>query len=297
MNSKIEYFKNKFSKFEDNFYILDKNDAYVDNFGKQWRDYRNVQIDSYNNFKISKEYLNEMVFNNVSVLKDKNILEIGSGAGRFTEYLVKYAKTCVSVDLSSSIYHNISRNEENVTLIKADFNKLLIDKKFDIIFCRGVLQHTPNPLYSLLKIHSFVKNDGYVFFDIYKISRIGYAHPKYFLWRPLIKKIYKYEKFENFLKKRIEILLKLKRLVKKIFFNSDFFSDCIIPIWDYKGKLDISNEKLKLWSIMDTLDGIYAKYDYPQSNRKIVNFLNSNKIIIINNNKLKNILQTKVSNE
>ena len=39
MNSKIEYFKNKFSKFEDNFYILDKNDAYVDNFGKQWRDY------------------------------------------------------------------------------------------------------------------------------------------------------------------------------------------------------------------------------------------------------------------
>ena len=25
MNSKIEYFKNKFSKIEDNFYILDKN--------------------------------------------------------------------------------------------------------------------------------------------------------------------------------------------------------------------------------------------------------------------------------
>ena len=170
MNSKIEYFKNKFSKFEDNFYILDKNDAYADNFGKQWRDYRNVQIDSYNNFKISIEYLNEMVFNNISLLKDKNILEIGSGAGRFTEYLAKYAKKCVSVDLSSSIYHNISRNEKNVTFIKADFNKLLIDKKFDIIFCRGVLQHTPNPLDSLLKIHSFVNNDGYVFFDIYKIS-------------------------------------------------------------------------------------------------------------------------------
>ena len=30
MNSKIEYFKNNFSKIEDNFYILDKNDAYVD---------------------------------------------------------------------------------------------------------------------------------------------------------------------------------------------------------------------------------------------------------------------------
>ena len=33
--------------------ILNKDDSYVENFGKQWRDYRNVQIDSMNNFSIS----------------------------------------------------------------------------------------------------------------------------------------------------------------------------------------------------------------------------------------------------
>ncbi|MAV82974.1 MAG: hypothetical protein CMI90_05895 [Pelagibacteraceae bacterium] len=292
--SKLEYFKNDLHKNEDNIYILDKNDEYVDNFGKQWRDYRDVQLDSKNNFKISRDYLNEMLFYNDGILNDKTILEIGSGAGRFTEYLSKYAKECISIDLSSAIYHNVSKNKKNLKLIKADFNKLIPNKKFDIIFCRGVLQHTPNPLNSLLKIHSFVKQNGYVFFDIYKMPKIGYFHPKYIIWRPLIKTFIKYETFESFLKKRIKILLKIKRFIKILLFNSNFLSDCIMPIWDYKGKLDISKSKLEMWSIMDTLDGLYAKYDYPQSNNKIKKFLLANNIIILKNNKYINIFQTKI---
>ena len=293
--SKLEYFKNDFLDYEDNFYILDQNDAYVDNFAKQWKDYRDVQIDSVNNFQISKNYLNEMCFDNTEILVNKSILEIGSGAGRFTEYLSKSARECVSVDLSSAIYYNISRSKKNVTFIKADFNNLIPNKKFDIIFCRGVLQHTPNPLQSLLQIHKFVKYNGCVFFDIYKMPKIGYAHPKYFFWRPLIKCFFKYEQFENLLKKRIKILLKFKRIIKKILFNSNFLSDCFIPVWDYKNKIDISDKLLQTWSIMDTLDGIFAKYDYPQSNKKIVKFLKKNHINIIQNNEIKNIFQTKIN--
>ncbi len=292
--SKLEFFENQFNKYGSNIYILDKNDEYVDNFGKQWRDYRDVQIDSKNDFDISKNYLEEMVFNNIDILKDKTILEVGSGAGRFTEHLSKYSKECVSLDLSSAIYYNVSKNKINTRFIKADFNKLISEKKFDIVFCRGVLQHTPQPLNSLLKLHSFVNQNGYVFFDIYKMPKIGYLHPKYFFWRPLIKKFIKYETFENFLKKRIKFLLNIKRFVKLICFKSDFLSDCIIPIWDYKGKLKISDLKLEMWSIMDTLDGIYAKYDFPQKNKKIINFLISNNIKIVNNNKEKNIFQTKL---
>ena len=92
MNSQIDYFKNFFFKHNENFYVLNEKDSYVDNFGKQWRDYRDVQIDSKNNFEISKNYLNEMVFNNINLIKNKTILEIGGGAGRFTEYFAKYAK-------------------------------------------------------------------------------------------------------------------------------------------------------------------------------------------------------------
>ena len=294
MNSKIEYFKNILIKKEDSFYVLNENDGHVNNFGKQWRDYRDVQIDSKNNFNISKEYLREMFFGNIDLIRNKEVLEIGSGAGGFTEYFSKLSKMCVSIDLSSSVFYNVSKGSENIIIIKSDFNELIPNKKFDIVFCRGVLQHTKDPLKSLLKIHEFVKDEGIVVFDIYKMPKLGYAHPKYFFWRPIINFLFKYEIFENYLKANIKKLLKLKRSIKKILFNSDFLSDCIIPIWDYKNKLKLSDELLEDWAIMDTLDGIYAKYDYPQRNKKIFNYLIKNNINVLKNNKNKNIFLTKI---
>ena len=293
MKTKLEYFKNDFTKENHNLFILNKDDSYVENFGKQWRDYRNVQIDSINDFSISKDYLSKMFFGDLMLLDNKSVLEIGGGAGRFTEHIVKRSKLCVSVDLSSSVYHNVSKNNKNLILLKADFLQLIPDKKFDIVFCRGVLQHTQNPINSILKLYNFVKDDGLVIFDIYKMPKIGYLHPKYFFWRPLIQKLIKYEKFESFLHNNIQLLLKTKRILKKIFFNSNFFADMIIPIWDYKGSLLISDEKLQDWAIMDTLDGLYAKYDFPQKYSKVLEVLKKNNYKIINSNSNNFFITTK----
>ena len=295
MHKEIKFFKNNFILNKDGIFITNENDGYAANFGKQWRDYRDVQIDSVNKFKISKIFFNQMLFDNPKILKNKTVLEIGCGAGRFTEYIVKYAEYCVSVDLSSAIYHNVAASSDNLLLIKADFNELIPNKKFDIIFCRGVLQHTPDPLEYLKKIHSFSKVNGHIFFDIYKMPKLGYFHPKYFFWRPLIQNFISYEKFENFLIKNIDNLLKIKRIIKKFFLNSNFISDSLIPVWDYKDKLDLNSQQLIEWSIMDTLDGIYAKYDFPQSSKKIIDFLVKNKIAIEEKNLKKNIFHTRCS--
>ena len=294
MRAKLEYFKNNLLKHDNNLYILNKEDDFVKNFGKQWRDYRDVQIDSLNDFSISKNFLKDIFFNNLELLNNKTVLEIGGGAGRFTEHIIKKSKLCVSIDLSAAVFFNVARNNNNLILLKADFNKLEANKKFDIVFCRGVLQHTPDPLKSLLKLYSFVKEDGFVVFDIYKMPKIGYLHPKYFFWRPFIKNLIKYETFENFLKKNITKLLRLKRKIKKIFFQSNFIADSLVPIWDYKDKLQISDKKLEDWSIMDTLDGIYAKYDFPQSYSKIRKTLKKNKINILNCDVKKNFFVTKI---
>ena len=93
-------FSEKNFTFKEGVYIFDKNDNYTSNFGKQWKDFQNVQIDSLNKNNISLKFLNRILFNQINILNDKTILEIGCGAGRFTEYLVKSSKLCVSVDLS-----------------------------------------------------------------------------------------------------------------------------------------------------------------------------------------------------
>ena len=277
MNNTEIYFKNNFTKSDKGVYILSSDDDYADNFGKQWKRYRDVQIDSLNGYNLSKKFLENILFDSIDILKDKSILEVGCGAGRFTEHIVKKAKICYSVDLSSAIYENISKENKNLILIKSDLMKLIPNNKFDIVICRGVIQHTPNPLETIKKLLEFINEDGYVFFDVYPMPKLGLIHPKYLIWRPLIKKIFTYEEFDKFLNKNIKILLKIKRGIKKISFKSNFISDSIIPIWDYKDRIDLDENSLEKWSILDTLDGIYAHNDKPQSYKKMIKFLKKNK--------------------
>ncbi len=288
-----EYFKNNIVKVSSNITIYTENDKSVKNFGKQWRDYTNVQIDSVNNFTLSYNFLKKILHEDLSILENKEILEIGCGAGRFTEHFAKLSRLCLSLDLSDAIFHNVGKDMENVKLAKANFLELEPKKKFDIVFCRGVLQHTPNPKKSILKIHEFVKDNGFVIFDIYKKPKIGKFHPKYLIWRPLISNLIKYEKFEKFLNKNIHKLLKVKRFVDKIFFQVKFFSDCIIPIWDYKNIYQLTDKQLSSLSILDTLDGIYAKYDFPMSNKEITKLLKKNNIKICKNDSKNNYFITR----
>ena len=117
------------------------------------------------------------------------------------------------------------------------------------------------------------------------MPKIKLLHPKYLIWRPLFLNFIKYSKCDNFLNNHITKMLKIKRIIKKIFFNSSFLADSLIPIWDYKNKLDLNDKQLEEWAILDTLDGLYAKYDNPKTNKSIVKFLSlKNKKIIQNNN-------------
>ena len=294
---KIEYFKNLFYK-KDDIYINEDNDGYTENFGKQWRDYNTTQIDSLNNFTVSQDYLDKMLFNDIINIKDKNVLEIGCGAGRFTELIVKNAKECISIDLSAAIFFNVSKKNKVLKLIKGDLNKLIPNKKFDVVICRGVLQHTPNPNNSIIKLFDFIDLKGQVFFDYYKKPKLSYFHPKYFIWRNIIPKLIKYETFEIFLNNNIKKLLFWRKIIKSIFFNVEFVADLFIPLWEFKPKeYNLSNNQLEKWAILDSLDGIYAKYDFPKSNKELIRLLNDNNKDIINIDKLNNIFQAKNKNK
>jgi 2-polyprenyl-3-methyl-5-hydroxy-6-metoxy-1,4-benzoquinol methylase len=269
---KLKYFKNDFQE-SDGVLIFNESDEYVSNFGKQWRDHTATQIDSMNSFSISLDLLENLLFNKISSLHGKTVIELGSGAGRFTEYLVKESSECVSVDLSQAIFFNVSKGSENLTLIKADFTELDADQKFDVVICRGVLQHTPDPRYSILKLFEFVKDGGDVFFDIYTTPRVGMLSPKYLIWRPFFKTFIKYEVYESFLRRHIKKLLTAKRVLQKILFNSKFLSDCLIPIYDYKGIMNINEEQLESMAILDTLDGMYAFYDQPMTQKQVTDLV------------------------
>ena len=291
-----EYFSNNFV-IDRNIFVISKDDKYTDNFSNQWKDFNYVQVDSFNKTKISEDYLRDLLFNDLNQLKNKNILEIGCGAGRFTEHIVKYSNLCVSIDLSKSIYYNVSKDSKNLILIKSDFLKLKVKKKFDIVVCRGVLQHTPDPDKSILKLFDFIDEEGLIFFDYYKKPKIGFLHPKYIFWRPFIRAFFNYNSFKFFLEKNINTLIKIKNFFRKICFNSFFISDCLIPIWDFREKnYKIDKNLFTQWTILDTLDGIFAKYDFPKSNKELISLINANNFKILKNNSNKNYFCVKKFN-
>ena len=62
---------------------------YAESFGFQWNIFSEVQLDKKNNYDISSKRLYDNVNLKKNDFEGKMVLELGSGAGRFTEVLLK----------------------------------------------------------------------------------------------------------------------------------------------------------------------------------------------------------------
>jgi uncharacterized protein YbaR (Trm112 family) len=79
---------------------------YSSSFGLQWQGYQKTQLDSYIGLNISRSRLENSMDIPLSSLKEKTVLEVGCGAGRFTEHLIENCESLVSLDLSSTVDAN-----------------------------------------------------------------------------------------------------------------------------------------------------------------------------------------------
>ncbi len=123
---------------------------YTDSFGYQWNKFRKTQIDKeVKNTSLSKERFFAETGWDKQDLSGKNILEVGSGAGRFTQVVLDYTKAQLySIDYSNAVSANFENNGhhgERLKLFQASVYEMpFSDNSFDKVFCLGVLQHTPD---------------------------------------------------------------------------------------------------------------------------------------------------------
>lgn len=247
---------------------------YADNFGKQWSRFRDSQLDSVNGTSISREYLERLLGHPLEYLAGKRILEVGAGAGRFTEHLVRYGSLVVAIDLSEAIFVNGALGAESLVPAQADLLHMPRMKlKFDVVFCRGVLQHTPDSAKAIELIHGWVAPGGVVAFDIYAPGRLGKLNAKYLL-RPIIQRLFTFDSFSRFLEQYAEGMLRTRwRLEPFLPGRSKRLLDYVLPIWDYRGVLPLSEEQLVEWGKLDTLDAMFARYDNPMKYQAVLDLL------------------------
>ena len=254
-----------------------RDQGYAENFGIQWNKFQLTQFDSINGTNKTRDRLFGCSCWNPEALENKFVLEIGSGAGRFTEILLRYGAKVVSIDMSNAVYANAKNNKcDNLLLIKESlYNLPLKSNSFDYVLCYGVVQHTPDTKKSYFDCINYAKGNGLCSIDHYKKHYFPnpFYHPKY-IWRPITKKISP-ELLLKLIQFYIPSYITFDTLIKKIPIIGYSIAGCIpIPCWNYSGSKDVKQDKNNLieWAILDTFDALGARYDEPWSLRKLNRF-------------------------
>ncbi|MDQ3648281.1 MAG: class I SAM-dependent methyltransferase [Actinomycetota bacterium] len=148
--------------------------TYADAFGAQWNRYRVTQLDSHTGTTISRDRVRRCIGDELwSTLAGQHVLECGCGAGRFTEVLLDRGALVTSVDLSDAV----GANSENFgvgpshRIAQADIEVLpFAPRQFDVVFCLGVIQHTPSPERTIGRLYDHVRPGGFLVVDHYRLD-------------------------------------------------------------------------------------------------------------------------------
>lgn len=242
---------------------------YTSSFGRQWNKFRKTQIDREGDIDgpSTRRLFAETGWNPAD-LRGADILEVGSGAGRFTRALLEHTQATVhSVDYSTAVEANLDNNREwlndRLLLAQASIYDLPFpDGSFDKVLCLGVLQHTPDFEQSVRALVGKARPGGEVVVDFYEIRGFWTKlHAKYLL-RPLSRRM-----------SHEQLLATIERHADKLIAASNFLDRVglgvlkrFLPVADFKGTMpgDLPPAKLREWVVLDTFDMFSPAYDNPQ---------------------------------
>jgi SAM-dependent methyltransferase len=239
---------------------------YSQSFGFQWNIFDKTQLDNYSHSNLSEARFYGETAWNPSELAGLNILEVGSGAGRFTEVFLRTTKAHLySIDYSNAVevnWRNNSKYHDRLQLAQASIYAMPFpDDSFDKIFCLGVLQHTPSFKDSVAALVRKAKIGGEIVVDFYPIN--GWytkVHSKY-IFRPITQRLPK-ETLLWLIRKNIRWMLVLFDLLCCVRLG---VLTRFIPITDVRGfPKTLTPEQRLEWAVMDTFDAFSPEFDNPQ---------------------------------
>lgn len=146
-------------------------DNYAAAFGDQWNRWDVTQFDSHTGLSISETRLRRILGDVWGNLQDLHVLELGCGAGRFTELLLRQGAFVTAIDLSTAVEKNaetFQSNPRHRAMGASILDLPFAPEQFDVVLCIGVMQHTPSPRQSIGAMWRQVKVGGWAVFDQYR---------------------------------------------------------------------------------------------------------------------------------
>jgi len=252
-------------------------DSTHENFGIQWNEFADVQMDSQNGTAATRDRIVAQSGLAPDEWRGKRVLEVGCGAGRFTQLMLEWGAQLVSLDYSRAIDASVRNNATAVAdgrLLpgQADIFALPVrPASFDIVLCYGVLQHTGAANRALHSLWRHVAPGGLLLVDRYAISLRGVMPFKYLL-RPAMKRL-QAESVMRMAERTVRVLSPLQRAVLRATHGSGGAAKYVrylvhrSPNSVYPFELEIDqnlpHEIATRWSVLDTFDQWAPAYDHP----------------------------------
>lgn len=238
---------------------------YANSFGFQWNRFRETQLDSHTGVPISRDRFYKSTEWSPDDLKGKTVLEVGCGAGRFTEILLSAGAIVVALDYSNAVDACWKNHclHPNLNVVQGDiYNLPFQEETFDFVFCFGVLQHTPDVKKAFMSLPPQLKKGGHLAVDVYRKRMRTIFWSKYWI-RPFTRKIDP-ERLFKMVEKWVPVLLPVSIFIGRIPFAGEKLR-YLVPVANYDGIFPLTNAQIREWAILDTFDMLSPRYDQPQS--------------------------------
>lgn len=244
--------------------------AYLRSFGEQWNRYRRTQIDKFNGTTLSRDRFVSGTGWGADDLRGQSVLEVGCGAGRFTQVLVDAGAAVVALDASAAVDACWTNNgpHPRLEVMQADLLAMpFAPGSFDRVFCYGVLQHTPDVRRAFQALLRPLRSGGRIAVDFYRSMPWVYRWTAKYWYRWITKRMQ-----PDVLRRVVEWYVPrwlpvdtwctrrpvLRRLVP-----------AMVPCWNYSGMLPLSHDQIVQWAVLDTFDALSAYHDRPQTLRRV----------------------------
>jgi ubiquinone/menaquinone biosynthesis C-methylase UbiE/uncharacterized protein YbaR (Trm112 family) len=238
---------------------------YADSFGLQWSRFRKTQLDSHSGHPISAARFWQATGWKPELLRGQWILDVGCGAGRFTEVALEAGAKVIALDYSNSVnvcYENL-KHYRDFHIIQGDIYQLPLQHAFfPFVYCLGVLQHTPDVAGAFASLPPMLCGRGQLAVDVYEKSLSRMFLPKYWL-RPITTQFSK-DRLFTMLQQVVPPLLEISKQVRRIPRVGSFLKR-LVPVANYIGVYPLTPSQHLEWSLLDKFDWLAPEYDQPQT--------------------------------
>jgi SAM-dependent methyltransferase len=245
---------------------------YASSFGYQWSRFDRTQIDIYSGVTSSADRLFNETTWRPEDLAGASILEVGSGAGRFSQVILdKTEAHLASVDASVAVDTNWETNGshgDRFLLAQASIYELPFEAgSFDKVLCLGVLQHTPDFARSVDALVAMARPGGEIAADFYQVRGWWTKVQAKYLLRPITRRMPEH-RLLSVIERNIGWMLRAHRWLSQTRLRP---LARFIPVVDVSGTFPdgLSDEQIREWAVLDTFDMFSPAHDHPQRISKV----------------------------